>query len=130
MEIEGKTFDKKDFKLSDLKGKYVLIDFWGTWCGPCVGGMPHMLKFYNKHKENLEILGVASDSEKSWTAFLEKNTQYNWIHLLDAKRKYVKLYAIEGFPTKILLDKEGKIIYKETGESKEFYVEVEKLMKK
>jgi len=124
----GTTFDKKQFTLQQLKGKFVILDFWGTWCRPCVGGLPHMAELYKKHQGVLEIVGVASDKEKAWRTFLEKNTTYNWIQLLDTDSKIQTDYGVSAFPTKILLDKEGRILLKGVGEDPNFYLTVEKYL--
>lgn len=117
--------------LSQLKGKYVLLDFWGSWCGPCRASNPHLKELYAKYKDKgFEILGVASEkandletSLKSWKNAIEKDG-LTWLNVInneaDMKVDVVKLYGIDGYPTKVLIDKQGKIIARWLGsESKE-----------
>ncbi len=112
--------------LSSLKGKYVLIDFWGSWCGPCRAGNPHLKSLYEKYKsKGFEIVGIANEKsenldecKKSWQGAVEKDG-LPWLHVMNNydknKSDLVASYAVSGFPTKLLLDKTGKIIYKEVG---------------
>lgn len=114
----------KSIKLSDFKGKLVLLDFWGSWCKPCRETHPHLKELYQRYKDKgLEILAVAeekgsslAENEKSWRAAIKKD-DINWVHVMNAGGKdldIVKAYGITGFPTKILLDKEGKILLRTT----------------
>jgi thiol-disulfide isomerase/thioredoxin len=128
-EIKGTAFGGNDFDLANILGeKFVIVDFWGTWCGPCVNGMPHMAEYYRKYAGRLEIVGVASDRLDPWTKFLNEKTEYNWIHLLDEERSIIDRYAIEAFPTKFILNPKGEIVYSEIGESQKFYDKLDELM--
>lgn len=125
------TPDGKQFSIENLKGKYVIIDFWGTWCGPCMSGMPHMKSFRDKHAGKLEIVGIAKDRNKEiWKKAIADNGM-SWIHIFNGKgeRDFVAKFNVQGYPTKILISPDGKILYRESGEKEEFYSEVEKLMK-
>ena len=125
------AFTKKDLNgnplsLSSLTGKYLLIDFWGSWCGPCRQGNPHLKELYAKYKEKgFEILGIASeksaelaDAEEKWKKAVQTDG-LPWLHVLNDYDKdqqdLVAMYAVSGFPTKLLLDKSGRIIFKEVG---------------
>lgn len=122
--------DSADFDLSSLKGKYVIIDFWGTWCGACLAGVPEMKKFRDKHIDRLQIVGVAKDNvlEKVQKC-IEKN-QMNWQNILVGKgeQDFVAKFNVQGYPTKILIDKNGKILLRSVGEVESFYQDVEKLI--
>lgn len=119
--FDGLTADGKPFKLSDLKGQVVLIDFWGSWCGPCRASMPHLKELHERYKEKgFEIVGVAQERGKtleeskiSWKKAIDE-LGIHWVNVLNNEGKdnmdIVKSYNVSGFPTKILLDAEGKVI--------------------
>lgn len=124
------TIDGSVFDIKDLKGKYVIIDFWGTWCGACIAGMPEMQTFRDRHKDKIEILGIAKDrSMDLWRSFVKEKSM-NWPNIFNGKdsENYVELFSVQGYPTKILIDPNGKIAFRMTGERKEFYEEVERIM--
>ncbi|NDV47542.1 AhpC/TSA family protein [Paludibacter sp. 221] len=104
------------FSLSELVGKtdYVLIDFWASWCPPCVRSFPELTAFYNNYKgSKLEILGVSLDvGEEAWKPAIEKY-KLSWIHVSDLKgwdNAAAKLYAVSAIPCTILINKEGTIM--------------------
>ncbi len=106
--IDGKTIDGKSIGLADYKGKVVLVDFWGTWCGPCVASLPELSGLYEKYKaRGFEILGVAADDADALRAFLGKKP-LDWLHLVDAETEIAAKYEIDAFPTTLLIDKQGK----------------------
>ncbi len=107
-------FEGKTRKLSELRGKYVLIDIWGFWCGPCRREIPYLRSAYEKYKSrNLEILGLNTDGEytnESVKSNIVKNGM-NWQHArFDSIGKVLKSYRVSSYPTTILIDPEGKII--------------------
>lgn len=119
--FERTTAIGKPFKLEELKGKTFLLDFWGSWCGPCRASMPHLLDLYEKYKKDgFEVLGVAQERGRtideaniSWKKAIDE-LGIHWINVLNNELKaefdIVKAYGVISFPTKILVDKEGKII--------------------
>jgi thiol-disulfide isomerase/thioredoxin len=124
------SIDGSTISLSSLRGKYIIIDFWGTWCGPCMSGVPHMKAFRDKHSDILQIFGVSNDKNVSaWKAVIEKNGM-NWPNILigGGEKDFVAKFNVQGFPTKILVSPDGIILYRETGESEEFYEKVEELI--
>lgn len=123
-----------ELSLSDYRGKYVLIDFWASWCVPCRNGNPHLLGLYAKYKEKgFEIIGVASDdgNDDKWRAAVEQDKIGVWKHVLrgyDREKQKAgqknendisENYGIATLPTKILIDPQGKIIgrYESGGEN-------------
>lgn len=118
------------FSLESLKGKFVIIDFWGTWCSPCMKGVPHMKEFRDKHVDMLEIVGIAQDENvQKWASAIEAN-KMNWPNVMNGKDgvDYVAMFNVQGFPTKILLGPDGEILHRESGERVEFYDLVEKFL--
>ncbi|MBS1495309.1 MAG: AhpC/TSA family protein [Bacteroidetes bacterium] len=104
----------KPFSLSQLKGKYVLVDFWASWCGPCRGENPNVVAAYNKYKnKNFTILGVSLDEDKSAWLKAIKNDKLEWKQISDLKQwnsAAVGLYGFDGIPYNVLIDPQGKII--------------------
>ncbi|MFM9911075.1 MAG: redoxin domain-containing protein [Chitinophagaceae bacterium] len=106
----------KPVALSSLKGNYVLLDFWASWCGPCRAENPNVKKAYQKfHAKGFEIIGVSmDDSKEDWIKAIKKDG-LPWVHVSDLKGwkcEAGKLYGIQGIPMNYLLDKEGKIVAK------------------
>lgn len=104
----------KQISLSSFKGKYVLVDFWASWCGPCRQENPNVVEAFKKFKDkNFTILGVSLDKTKdAWTKAIADD-KLTWSHVSDLKyweSMVVPLYGISGIPTNILVDPQGKII--------------------
>lgn len=126
------TPDGKPFSLASLKGKYVIIDFWGTWCVPCIQGMPRMKEYLDKYKGKLEIVGVAKESDRGerWRKFLNEKPAFAWHHVLNtAKDDHVLKYNVAGYPTKIIVDPSGIIVDRYVGEDDGFYTRLDELLK-
>lgn len=102
------------FRLSSLRGKYVLIDFWASWCGPCMREMPNVVKLYKECKgKNFEIVGVSLDQKRDAWLNAVKENKMKWIQVSDLKSwgmQPVKLCNVSAVPYTVLIDPEGKVI--------------------
>ncbi len=113
-EINLPDVNGKAFQLSSLKGKYVLVDFWASWCAPCRRENPNVVAAYNKYKDkNFTILGVSLDKDKdNWQEAIQAD-KLTWTHVSDLKQwesSMVSLYHFDGIPFNVLVDPQGKII--------------------
>ena len=121
----------KPLSLSSLRGKYVILDFWGSWCGWCIKGIPEMKEYYKKYAGKLEILGIdCNDPEAKWKAAVEKY-ELPWLHVYNPRdSKVLEQYGIQGFPTKIIVGPDGKIVKTIIGEDPAFYTLLDELFGK
>ena len=128
-DTEGNTFT-----LSSLRGKWVVLDFWATWCGPCLASMPHLKDYYQKYAGKFEIVGIASESEEATWVKMVKDMELPWINVINPQnstkeKDLTNVYGIKGFPTYIILDKEGKIHKEYLGAQPDFYKELDTILK-
>ena len=107
-----KTLDGKDVKLSALKGKVVLIDFWATWCPPCVKGLPHVNEIAQKKELTDKGLVVLAVNVQEKAATVQKFMEAKKLSLtvpLDADGKASEAYLVQGIPTTLVVGRDGKI---------------------
>lgn len=116
VDLEGKNIN-----LGELKGKVVVVDFWATWCGPCISSFPGMQKMVNKFKDDPNVKFVFIDTwergdekAKNASTFMATN-KYTFHVLMDNEDKVVAEYKVEGIPTKFVIDKNGMIRFKSVG---------------
>ncbi len=116
--------------LSSLRGKYLILDFWGSWCGWCIKGIPNMKEYYAKYKDKMEILGMdCNDSKARWKRAVEEYA-LPWKHVYVPKGSDITdKYLIAGFPTKIIISPEGKVVETVIGEDPRFYQLLDQLFK-
>jgi thiol-disulfide isomerase/thioredoxin len=116
-----KSLDGKTVRLSELKGKVVVVDFWATWCGPCTASFPFLQQVYEKYKANPNVVILTlntwervtgAEREALVTKFMEEN-KYTFPVLYD--EGFVEKYGVEGIPTKFIIDKKGMIQFKSIG---------------
>lgn len=112
-DLEIQDADDKPLKLADLKGKVLLLNFWATWCAPCVKGLPELKGAYSKyHSQGLEVVGISLDEDnKALTSFIAKN-QMLWPQIFDGKGWKSKVpndYGVQAIPFLLLIGRDGKI---------------------
>ena len=126
--------DGKDFTLSTLRGQWVVLDFWGTWCGWCIKGIPDMKKAQARLAGKCRFVSIACrDRRKDWLAALQRYAM-PWTQLIVPDKHPTELspvtrYAVEAYPTKIIIAPDGTIAKITVGESPEFYQALDKLVK-
>lgn len=116
--------------LSDFRGKWVVLDFWGSWCGWCIKGFPELKEAYATYDGQLEIVGIdCNDTPEAWKKAVERY-ELPWVQLYNSKSDGVKdLYGVQSFPTKVIIDPEGRIRKVCSGHVPEFFRDLEKLMR-
>ncbi|MDX6404032.1 MAG: hypothetical protein QOH70_1487 [Blastocatellia bacterium] len=115
------TSEGEYISLDDLRGKVVLLDFWGTWCPPCVSSVPELRDLRKRYakESSFVMIGISSDGvEEKWRDFIVKN-QMVWPQFLDRERKVQGAFEVTKFPTYIVIDHEGIVRYNASGSGPE-----------
>ena len=98
--------------LSSLRGKYVMLDFWGSWCGACIKSFPHLKAFYEQHRDKLEVVDIAChDTKEKWNAAVKRH-ELPWLHVLNGEgtNDVAELYGVQAYPTYVLIAPDGKVV--------------------
>ena len=116
-DFETELIDGSSFKLSDLRGKYVLLDFWGSWCAPCRASNPNLVKLHNKYGNNkLTVVTVALEKSMAKANVGAEQDGFTWKHQIVEKHKLImfskiaRLYGVSEIPAVFLIDPSGQLL--------------------
>ena len=108
-------------ELKSLRGKYVVLDFWGSWCTWCIKGFPKLKEYYAKYKDRLEIVGIdCNDTAEKWATAVKKHN-VPWLHVRSEDGIAEQKFRVQGYPYKVLISPEGIVLKAYLGETEEFY---------
>ena len=108
-------------ELKSLRGKYVVLDFWGSWCTWCIKGFPKLKEYYAKYKDRLEIVGIdCNDTAEKWATAVKKHN-VPWLHVRSEDGIAEQKFRVQGYPYKVLISPEGIVLNAYLGETEAFY---------
>lgn len=127
--VSTNTLDGQQFNSKDWEGKFYLIDFWGSWCMPCLADVPFLKNLKESHASKLNVLGIASDKEEPWRKAIEQH-DLDWTQVLNGKDQedFLARLNVTGFPTKILVAPNGEIVYRTSGGGEESFKKMAKII--
>ena len=116
--IAGPTLEGSEFNIDSLKGKVVLVDFWATWCGPCIQELPHVKEAYQKyHDKGFEIVGISLDNDRKDLEEFVKKEDMSWTQIVFSKKEdmgwsspLAKKFGVNSIPATFLIGREGKVV--------------------
>lgn len=125
-----KNLDGEYMTLESFKGKYVLLDFWGTWCRWCIKGIPEMKEYYAKYRDRIEFVGIdCRDTEEAWREGVKKH-ELPWVNLYNGHDQEIVIeYGIQGYPTKIIVGPDGKVVEAFLSEDPAMYEKLDEMFR-
>lgn len=112
LSVEGwvNIADSSDFTLESVRGKVVVVDFWGVWCGPCRAAMPHLKELLTKHQDaGLVVIGIHTTNQGEKMPAFAKEQQLPWPIAVDIDSKTVKAWGVDSYPDYYLIDRAGNL---------------------
>lgn len=120
-----KNVKGEDFQLSNLKGKYIMLDFWASWCRPCIASLPRVDSLHSKYSgKNFAIVSISID--KNRTAWLREQSKHHirWINTISVDAKITQYFHVDAVPHTVLIDPNGDILLTEEGLVKDSSIEL------
>lgn len=104
------------YTIENLKSDYILLDFWATWCAPCITQIPDIKNLNKQYSlEKLQIISISADLDSANFSKVIEENEMNWVHIFDKNKDVARKFSIKAYPTLILIDKTGRLIFRSEG---------------
>ncbi len=128
------SIDNSEYSFTAMNDKNTILYFWGSWCGPCISGLPKMRDYFTRYNDYFDVIAIACrDKEDNWREAVSKYELTSWTNLInkqDINSDVSVMYAVQGYPTKVIIRPDGLIEGVFTGEGEDFYKSLDGLIKK